>query len=63
MSHNPEPIRRAPTRVSAAELARRQGVQPIKDVRDLALPGFFESDEELDEFIAFVYASRRAEIE
>jgi hypothetical protein len=42
------------------ELARRQGVRPIKSVDELACPDLFESDEELDEFISFVRASRRA---
>ncbi len=44
----------------AEELARRQGVRPIKSVDDLARPDLFESDEELDEFLADLYASRRA---
>jgi hypothetical protein len=46
--------------VPAEELARRQGVGPITSVEELALPGAFESDEELDEFLADLYASRRA---
>jgi hypothetical protein len=44
--------------VPAAELARRQGVRPIKSVDELARPELFESDEELDEFLADLYASR-----
>ncbi|MBQ1012345.1 hypothetical protein KBX53_15550 [Micromonospora sp. M51] len=46
--------------VPAEELARRQGVQPVASVDDLARPGLFESDEELDEFLTDLYASRRA---
>jgi hypothetical protein len=46
--------------VPAAELARRQGVRPIASVDDLARPDLFESDDELDEFLADLYASRRA---
>jgi hypothetical protein len=46
--------------VSAEELARRQGVKPIASVDELARPGTFESDEELDEFLADLYTSRRA---
>jgi hypothetical protein len=46
--------------VSVEELARRQGVKPITSVEDLVQPGMFESDEELDEFLADLYASRRA---
>ena len=40
------------------ELARRQGVQPIQSVEDLAQDDGFESDAEVDEFIAFVHAMR-----
>jgi hypothetical protein len=46
--------------VPVEELARRQGVKPITSVEDLFQPGMFESDEELDEFLADLYASRRA---
>jgi len=46
--------------VPVAELARRQGVSPVESVDDLARPGAFESDEELDEFLADLYASRHA---
>jgi hypothetical protein len=46
--------------VPVAELARRQGVRPVESVDDLARPGTFESDDELDEFLADLYASRHA---
>jgi hypothetical protein len=46
--------------VPAEEQARRQGVQPITSVEELAFPGVWDSDEELDEFLADLYASRRA---
>ena len=46
--------------VPVAELARRQGVRPIESADDLANPDVFESDEELDEFLADLYASRQA---
>lgn len=42
------------------ELARRQGILPIKSVDELAEPETFESDDELEEFVADLYASRRA---
>lgn len=51
--------RQAP-HVPAEEQARRQGVKPIATVDDLVHDGAFESDEELDEFLADLYASRRA---
>ena len=46
--------------VPAEDLARRQGVRPIASVDELARPDLFESDEELDAFLADLYASRRA---
>ncbi|MEV4763146.1 hypothetical protein AB0J89_10970 [Micromonospora chokoriensis] len=61
-SSNAERIPEWPTaeHVPAAELARRQGVRPVASVDDLARPYLFESDDELDEFLADLYASRRA---
>jgi hypothetical protein len=47
--------------VSAEELARRQGVHPIKSVDDLAAEvDPFDSDEEYEALLADLYASRRA---
>lgn len=46
--------------VSAAEQARRQGVKPIGSADELAVPGLFDDDEEYEEFLADLYASRRA---
>jgi hypothetical protein len=37
-----------------------RGVRPIKSVDDVAWPDLFESDEELGEFLADLYASRQA---
>jgi hypothetical protein len=45
--------------VPVEELVRRQCVRPIASVAELARPELFESDEELDEFLADLYASRR----
>jgi hypothetical protein len=61
-SNNPEPpeYRRSARHVPAEELARRQGIRPISSVEEMYRPGTFESDEELDEFLADLYASRRA---
>ena len=46
-------------RETIEELARRQGVRPIDSVEELAVPGVFESDEELDEFLAWLHRERR----
>jgi hypothetical protein len=58
--HTPAP--HAASHVPAAEQVRQQGIQPIASVDELAFPGVWESDEELDEFLADLYASRRANI-
>jgi len=47
--------------IPTEELARRQGVRPISAVDELAEPDAFESDEELAEFLADLYASRRTD--
>lgn len=48
--------------VPAEEQLRRQGVRPIASADELAIPGVWESDEELDEFLADLYASRHANL-
>jgi hypothetical protein len=47
--------------VSMDELARRKGVRPIDDPRSMAY-GAFASDEELDEFVAFIREQRNADL-
>jgi hypothetical protein len=56
------PVPQAAPHVPAEEQIRQQGIQPIASVDELAFPGVWESDEELDEFLADLYASRRANI-
>ncbi len=46
-------------RESLEEQARRKGVQPIMSVDELARDDIWVSDEELDAFLAHVYAERR----
>jgi hypothetical protein len=46
--------------VSTEDLARRQGIKPIKSVDELAQPDLWESDEEYEAFLADLYASRCA---
>jgi hypothetical protein len=58
--HTPAP--HAAPHVPAEEQIRQQGIQPIASVDELAFPGVWESDEELDEFLADLYASRRANV-
>jgi hypothetical protein len=60
-SNHAERVPDRPTHhVPVEELARQQGVRPLESADDLLLPSAFESDEELDEFLADLYASRRA---
>jgi hypothetical protein len=48
--------------VSVDELARCKGVRPVRSADDLACDGIFETDEELDEFLAHVAHMRRADL-
>jgi hypothetical protein len=44
------------------ETLRREGAQPTWSADDFACDGIFDTDEELDEFLQFTYAARRADI-
>ncbi len=57
-SAEPLPMQGTAEHVPAAELVRRQGVRPIRSVDEQVYPDAFESDEELDEFLTDLYASR-----
>jgi len=51
--------------VSTEELARRQGVRPIaslEELDELAHPELWDSDEDYEEFLEDLYASRRSDI-
>ena len=48
--------------VPVEELARRKGVRPVESVDEMAQDGVFESDQELEEFLAQVYAAREADL-
>jgi hypothetical protein len=48
-------------RVSVEELLAAKNTQPIRSLDDLAADTF-ESDEELEEFLAFTYAERHRDI-
>jgi hypothetical protein len=47
---------------SIDEQVRRKDVRPVESVGDMAQDGVFESDEELEEFLAHVYAARHADL-
>jgi len=59
-AHYIEP--RPGARASLEEALRREGVQLMQSADDLICEGIFETDEELDEFLQFTYAARRADI-
>jgi len=48
--------------LTIAELVAARGITPISSVDELAEPGAFESDEEVEDFLADLYASRRVSI-
>jgi hypothetical protein len=47
---------------SIEEQVRRKGIRPVESVEDMAQDGVFESDEELEQFLAHVYAARHADL-
>jgi len=47
---------------SLDEQARRKGVRPIRSADDLAQDGIFDTDEELDAFLAHVNEMRHADL-
>jgi hypothetical protein len=49
-------------RESLDEQVRRRGLRPVTSVKDMARDDVFESDEELDAFIAHVYAERHSNL-
>jgi hypothetical protein len=49
-------------RQSLEEQVRRRRLKPIASVDDLACEGIFDTDEELDEFLAHVHAERHANL-
>jgi hypothetical protein len=57
-----DPHRISRRRESLDEQVRRRGIKPISRVEDMARDDIFETDEELDEFLAFVRAERQANL-
>jgi len=47
---------------SLDELLRKAGSRPVENIHDLAIEGFFESDEELDEFFRFYREQRQHDL-
>jgi hypothetical protein len=47
---------------SLDELLREAGSRPVENIHDLAVDGFFETDEELDEFLRFYHEQRQSNV-
>ncbi len=47
---------------SIEEQVRRKGIRPVEAIEDMAQDGVFESDEEVEQFLAHVYAARHADL-
>ena len=47
---------------SIDEQVKRKGIRPVESVEDMTQDGVFESDEELEEFLAHVYAARHSDV-
>jgi hypothetical protein len=58
--HHVRPL--AERQATLDELFRAKKTQPIRSADDLAYDSIFETDEELDEFLAYTYAARRADL-
>lgn len=58
--HHATPL--AERQAALDELFRAKKTQPVRSADDLACDGIFETDEELDEFLAYTYAARRADL-
>jgi len=48
--------------LSTEELVRRSGVQPVTDIDAMAHPELWDSDEQFEDFITDLYASRRTDL-
>src|SRR5262249_11969668 len=56
------PAEFARPRAARDEQVRSRGLRLVASVEDMARDDVFESDEELDEFLAYVYAERHANL-
>jgi hypothetical protein len=54
--------RRKPALSPSDEQVKRKSVRPVESVKAMAQDGVFESDEELEQFLAHVYAARHADL-
>ena len=55
-------IPQAERQATLDQLFGAKQARPIRSADDLACDGIFETDEELEEFLAYTYAARRADL-
>ncbi len=60
--HLDQPRRVLRRRESLDEQVRRRGLRPVMSADDVARDDVFESDEELDAFLAWYHAERQANL-
>jgi hypothetical protein len=60
--HPTAPKRASDRRESLVQQARRRGISPVTSIEDMARDDVFESDDELDAFLADVHAERQANL-
>jgi len=60
--HLDQPRRPRRRRESLDEQVRRRGLRPVMSADDVARDDVFESDEELDAFLAWYHAERQANL-
>ena len=60
--HLNQPRRTLRRHESLDEQVRRRGLKPIKSADDLVCVGAFETDEELDTFLAWYHVERQANL-
>ena len=58
-AQTPQP-RRAAEGESLRDQARRRGIAPVASVTSMTGAGAFTDDDEVEEFVTFVYAERQA---
>ncbi len=62
MERPTRPAGLARRRAALDEQVRSRGLRPVTSVEEMAREDVFESDEELDAFLAHVYAERHANL-
>ena len=64
MTADPMDLHSFPTyrRPTLEEILLDESVKTVENIHDLAIEGFFESDEELEEFLRFNHEQRQSDL-